>query len=606
MILVFGGTTEGRKTVAELEEAGNPFFYSTKQGEQNIALLHGIPLCGAMPENDMIAFCRSHSIRLIIDAAHPFASHLHHTIARVSRQLHLPVIRYERIYPPRNPAILWVADYEEAIRMLTDKATPVRRVLSTCGVQSISRLRPLKQMGVRLWFRILPRQSSRVLAYEQGACDEELCYYPSPSDTERSTTEDDVALFERLHPDVVLVKESGESGGFEEKTRAALSLGIRVMAIKRPVMPEGFLTVNGEHGLRRMVEHVLPEFYPLHSGLTTGTCATAAALAACFRLLKDECPTSVPVILPNGETIPVDVLYHNDGASVIKDSGDDPDVTNGLEIQASVSHACDAQHENIIIKGGKGVGTITLPGFDSPVGESAINRVPREMIRDNILAHFPDVHLVVTISIPQGEEIARRTFNPRLGIVGGISVVGVSGIIKPFSKAGFLDSIKKCMQVAKASGCDRVVINSGAKSERFVKVYYPALPSQVFVEYGNYIGDTIRMASELHFPQVTLGVMLGKAVKLAAGCLDTHSKKSVMDKSFILDMLREAQCDDTVIRKAEHITLARELWKIIPESQLQRFAEVVIKHCYHYCAPLLPKGQLTILLIDEEGNIYHS
>jgi cobalt-precorrin-5B (C1)-methyltransferase len=228
------------------------------------------------------------------------------------------------------------------------------------------------------------------------------------------------------------------------------------------------------------------------------------------------------------------------------------------------------------------------------------------MIRDNILAHFPDAHLVVTISIPQGEEIARRTFNPRLGIVGGISVVGVSGIIKPFSKAGFLDSIKKCMQVAKASGCDRVVINSGAKSERFVKVYYPALPSQVFVEYGNYIGDTIRMASELHFPQVTLGVMLGKAVKLAAGNLDTHSKKTVMDKSFVLDMLREVPCDDTVIRQAEQITLARELWKIIPESQLQRFAEVVIKHCYHYCAPLLPKGQLTILLIDEEGNIYHS
>lgn len=212
----------------------------------------------------------------------------------------------------------------------------------------------------------------------------------------------------------------------------------------------------------------------------------------------------------------------------------------------------------------------------------------------------PVMDTIVTISIPQGEEIAKRTFNPRLGIVGGISIIGVSGIIKPFSEEAFVDSIRKCMQVAVASGTQRMVINSGAKSERFVKSLYPTLPAQAFVEYGNYIGETLRMADELHVKEVTLGVMLGKAVKLAEGQLDTHSRKAVMNKSFIGDMLREADCDIDISR----ITLARELWELLPKEALVRFARVVIAHCAEHCQPLLPHGELTILLISDEGHIY--
>ena len=209
--------------------------------------------------------------------------------------------------------------------------------------------------------------------------------------------------------------------------------------------------------------------------------------------------------------------------------------------------------------------------------------------------------LTVTISVPQGAEIARRTFNPRLGIEGGISIIGVSGIVKPFSEEAFIDSIHKCMTVAKASGSERVVINSGGKSERFVKALYSTLPQQAFVEYGNYIGETLKMANELGFKHVTLGVMLGKAVKLAAGHLDTHSRKATMDKAFIKQMLEEAGCDIDI----SYITLARELWAMIPKDRLQDFATIIIRHCAEHCNPLLPNGILTILLIDDEGHIYN-
>jgi cobalt-precorrin-5B (C1)-methyltransferase len=358
--------------------------------------------------------------------------------------------------------------------------------------------------------------------------------------------------------------------------------------------------VNGPYGLRRAVEHLLPDFYPLHSGLTTGTCATAAANAAAIRLLKGDMPSEVPVILPNGETIYVPVSYGNDDTSCIKEAGDDPDITNGIQIRARVEPS-----EHFEICGGKGVGRFTVPGFDFPPGEAAINKAPREMIRQNILQllspltpHLPP--LKITISVPQGEEIARRTFNPRLGIEGGISIIGVSGIVKPFSEEAFIDSIRKCMEVAKASGTERVVINSGAKSEGFLKAAYPTLPAQAFVQYGNYIGETLKMADKLGIEHITLGIMLGKAVKLAAGQLDTHSRQATMDKDFVNRLLKEAGISLDI----SGITLARELWKKIPPERLESFANTIIAHCANHCRPLLPNGTLTILLMDDDGKIY--
>ena len=582
MVLVFGGTTEGRKAVEVLEEGGNTYYYSTKTGEQDITLHHGQRIDGALDAEAMQTFCREHGIRLIVDAAHPFASQLHQTIAQVSESLNVPTIRYERIYPERDPEITWIDDYSQIPRV-------IRSLLATTGVQSIAKLKPLEAEGIRIYYRILQRESSIALALKQGASSEQLCYYEDPQDIP-------------VEAEAILLKESGLSGGFSEKVEAAKAKGMRIIALKRPQTPAIFTIVNGPYGLRRMVEKLLPEFYPLHSGLTTGTCATAAAIAATIKLLKNETPEEVPVMLPNGETIMVAVGYGEDCAYCVKDAGDDPDVTNGLEIGAVAEQTLmQGRRSLIMIEGGMGVGTFTLPGFDYPPGSPAINKAPREMICKNI-EPLIDEHtpLNITIFVPQGEEIARRTFNPRLGIEGGISIIGVSGIVKPFSEEAFIDSIRKCMTVAKASGSDRVVINSGGKSERFVKGLYPDLPTQAFVEYGNYIGETLKIAHELDIRNVTLGVMLGKAVKLAAGHLDTHSRRATMDKAFVKQLLDEAHCDVDITP----ITLARELWDLLPKEKAKAFAQVIISHCADHCAPLLPNGSLTILLITDEGTIY--
>ena len=586
MILVFGGTTEGRKAVEVLEEAGTPYYYSTKTGEQDIVLHNGQRTDGALDAEAMRLFCREHDIRLIVDAAHPFASRLHETIASMG----LPVVRYERIYPPRDEDITWIDDYTDIVAADLHGKT----LLATTGVQSIGKLKHLEAQGVRIVYRILNRESSILLAHEQGATDDQLCYY------------EDGAM---PPAGVILLKESGLSGGFAEKVAEARAQGMRIIALKRPRL--SFVnTVNGPYGLRRMVEKLLPAFYPLHSGLTTGTCATAAAVAATRQLLTGETPAEVPVVLPDGETIMVAVGYQREGcAYCIKEAGDDPDVTNGIEVRAEIRPTPGPSlngGEWLVIEGGEGVGRFTLPGFDFPPGSPAINKGPREMIRNNLerlITPLPTGRgrgWVCTISVPQGAEIARRTFNPRLGIEGGISIIGVSGIVKPFSEEAFIDSIRKCMTVAKASGTERVVINSGGKSERFVKALYPTLPTQAFVEYGNFIGATLTIAHELGIRQLTLGVMLGKAVKLAAGHLDTHSRKATMDKNFMAGLLREAGCNLDI----SDITLARELWDRLPDDKRQAFASTVIRHCADHCQPLLPDGELTILLIDDYGKIY--
>ena len=598
MILVFGGTTEGRKAVEVLEEAGNTYYYSTRSDGQKIELVNGIHLTGGMEVPEMITCCREHDIRLIIDAAHPFAEDLHRNLQFLAKHIQAPIIRYDRIYPLHDKEIIWCKDYNAALQQL--ETCHIERLLALTGVSTIGRLRPFWEKHQDSWFRILNRRASHIVAQANRFPEERLVYYE---------TDDTSDLIRDLQPQAIITKESGLSGGFTEKVEAAKQAGIKIFVVERPDYPPHTPNpqnvhieyVNGPYGLRRAVEKLLPEFYPLHSGLTTGTCATAAAVAATMRLLKKETPSEVPVLLPDGETIYVPVSYGEGYASVFKDAGDDPDVTNGLEIRASVSPS-----DTFNIFGGEGVGRFTLPGFDYPPGEAAINKAPREMIRKNLetillplTSHLSP--LSITISVPEGAEIAKRTFNPRLGIEGGISIIGVSGIVKPFSEEAFIESIHKCMTVAKASGSDRVVINSGGKSERYVKALYPTLPQQAFVEYGNYIGETLKIAHELDIKQVTLGVMLGKAVKLAQGHLDTHSKKATMDKEFIHQMLKESDCDTDI----SEITLARELWDILPTDKLNTFASTIIRHCSEHCNPLLPNGSLTILLIDDNGNIFN-
>lgn len=612
MILILGGTTEGRASVRIADEGSGPYYYSTKGSLQEIECAHGIRLTGGMDTASMETFCRENGIRLLIDAAHPFATALHQTVAKVSSSLQIPVIRYERRYPPRDTDLIWCDDYTDAIRKLEEQG--IHRLLALTGVNTIAPLRPWWEK-YPAWFRILKREESLTIATGQGFPIDHLLFYQNEDDAGE--------MMDRLQPDAIITKESGQTGYFIEKVAAARKRSIPVFVVKRPTLPETFYFVYGEDGLRKQIERLLPEFFPLHHGYTTGACATAAAKAALIALLNKEKQTQSSITLPSGEliTLPVaETEWEGDSAicSVIKDAGDDPDVTNGSKIVAKVTLSKEPASAPIRFVAGTGVGTVTLPGLGLEVGGPAINTTPRKMMTEELTSVLEEYRqsisnhtktteacgLIVTISVPGGEELAARTFNPKLGIVGGISIIGTSGIVRPFSTDAFIASIRKETEVAKAIGCTTLIVNSGAKSERYLKARYPELPPQAFVHYGNFIGETLKIASSLDFPQVVMGIMIGKAVKLAEGFLDTHSKKVVMNKDFLKDLAHQAGCAEDTIQKIDAITLARELWQLLPAEEQETFFNLLLKRCHEHCTPLLPKGELSILLITEEGVIW--
>lgn len=594
MILILGGTTEGRLAVKVADEAGSPYYYSTRGIQQKIACRNGIHLTGGMDVEAMTSFCIHHQIRLLVDAAHPFAVGLHQTVHETAIRLNLPVVRVERSYPERATDIVWCEDYEDAVRQL--EKDRIHSLLSLTGVQTIGKLRGYWAKHP-CWFRILKRDESLALARSQGFDEQRIVYYQA---------EDEESLLKRLTPQAILTKESGETGGFQQKIDAARMLGIPVYVVKRPSLPDSFMNVTGEYGLRKQIEKWVPGFYPLRSGYTTGACATAASKAALLGLLRRDIPSLIPIRFPNGETLSlpvVDVQWGEESVSaiVVKDAGDDPDVTHGHRIVSTIRFS---SHPGIHFLQGEGVGKVTLPGLGLEIGEPAINKVPRQMMEQELSALYQG-GLDVTISVPDGRELAKRTFNPKLGIVDGISIIGTSGIVRPFSSEAFVEAIRREIEVAQALGCTHLVINSGAKSERYLKIEFPDLLPQAFVHFGNFIGETLRIADELHIPEVTMGIMIGKAVKLAEGFLDTHSKKVVMNKAFLKQLAIKSGCSQEALALIENLTLARELWEHLSEADASLFFTELLDNCYAHCRPLMSDGKLTILLIDEEGHIFN-
>ncbi len=595
MILIFGGTTEGRVAVEVIETAGKPYFYSTQGTDQQIDCRQGEHIAGAMDAAAMTAFCQAHQIRLIVDAAHPFATGLHRNIAETADRLQIPVVRLERQYPPHRPEIVWCRDFDDAITQL--ERHQVNRLLALTGVNSLAKLRSYWQQH-DCWFRILRREASEKIRAQVGFPAERILFY------EQDGVIDPWLI--RLLPDAILLKESGESGGFTDKVNAALRHGVQVFAIERPPLLASFQVVTGRYTLRRAIERLLPDFFDLRSGVTTGTCATAAAKTALAALLNHETYEGIQITLPDGERLSLPVEFvnfadHSVTVGVRKEAGDDPDVTNGVIITAQV--AFSDTHADIRFIGGEGIGTVTLPGLGIEVGGPAINPVPRQMMERELRQLYAG-GLDVTISIPGGQELAKRTFNHRVGVIDGLSIIGTSGIVQPFSHEAFLDAIRREFEVAVASGISHIVLNSGARSERIVKTRYPMLPPQAFIHYGNAIGETLKIARETGFRNITLGLMLGKAVKLAEGNLDTHSHKVLMNRSFLQTLATEAGCSQEALTAISQLQMARELWGKLTPSDAERFFPLLLKKCWTCCSALLAENShLELFLITDEGEI---
>ena len=294
----------------------------------------------------------------------------------------------------------------------------------------------------------------------------------------------------------------------------------------------------------------------LRFGWTTGTCATAATYAAYKGMVSGEFPGSVSIDTPSGRTAELEIASTGiDGgafsASVVKDAGDDPDVTHGAEIFATVSEG--GAGSGVVFRGGEGVGTITKAGLPVAVGEPAINPVPRKMMEDCIANLARELEgpadVVVTISVPGGEAIAEKTWNPRLGIEGGISILGTTGVVRPFSCSAWIASIHRGIDVARANGIDHVAGSTGATSEAAVKARY-SRPDIALLDMGDFVGGMLKYLRRHPVPRLTISGGFGKMVKLSQGNGDLHSARSRVDFGALAGVAAGAGVDEAGARSA--------------------------------------------------------
>lgn len=320
----------------------------------------------------------------------------------------------------------------------------------------------------------------------------------------------------------------------------------------------------------------------LRKGFTTGSCAAAAAKAACRMLLSGSEVDRISIITPKGPAFDAEILNTERTAGYVKcavrkDGGDDPDITTGALIEAEVRFAgaeegiVDDDAPRVIIKGGKGVGRVTRPGLDQPVGEAAINSVPREMITrevTEVLDMFDCSEAVtVTISVPEGEDLALHTFNPRLGIEGGISIIGTSGVVEPMSRQAILDTIRVELRQKRAEGHDIAFISPGNYGLDFMKATYD-VDLDRSVKCSNFVGETIDMICELGFSGMLLTGHIGKLVKVAGGIMNTHSREADCRMEIIAAAAVREGADTDVLGRILDCLTTEEAYGILYEVGL--------------------------------------
>jgi cobalt-precorrin-5B (C1)-methyltransferase len=344
----------------------------------------------------------------------------------------------------------------------------------------------------------------------------------------------------------------------------------------------------------------------LRSGFTTGSCAAAAAKAAALALVTGICPKEIDIAFPDGSRKSFSV-YHcqrTDGsggkggaacsvtASVIKDAGDDPDVTNGAEISATVSpgradHAGEAGGEcvfldNILLCRGRGIGMVTKPGLAIRVGEPAINPVPRRMIVEAVREITVDRQLTVTISVANGEELAEKTLNKRLGILGGLSILGTTGIVRPISADAWTATIKASLDVAREAGLEEVVLSTGRTSEKGAQQLLE-LPEEAYAMMGDYLEFSLKEAALRQFKTIHLSGMWAKIIKAALRVPQTHVRNGALEMADAAGLLAGLGAEGELLHRIEQSNTAREMYEHLEAAGKTGLVEAVCLKAREYC-----------------------
>ena len=356
----------------------------------------------------------------------------------------------------------------------------------------------------------------------------------------------------------------------------------------------------------------------LKTGYTTGSSATAASKAALLGLLGQQSISDVDIRLPNGRSITIPInsfcMYDDKHArcSVIKNGGDDPDVTHGAEIVVDL-HLTTISGV-IDIDGGHGVGIVTKPGLGLEINKPAINPVPKKMIRENLQDTCTSLHPIldthgirVIISVPKGVELGPKTDNPRIGIRGGISILGTSGIVIPFSTASYAASIRQNLDVALAMGDDIVVLTTGGRSEEMAKKIVE-LPDHCFIQMGDFSGYTIQQCERKQIKKAYIVGFIGKLAKMAAGVKQTHVKGSKVDMKFLAGLAAQSGADTETIEKVRKANTARHVSEIIQSTnnnfRINKFFNLICtnthKHMRQHSNNSVP---IEVVLFDFDGNI---
>ena len=349
---------------------------------------------------------------------------------------------------------------------------------------------------------------------------------------------------------------------------------------------------------------------PLRRGWTTGACATAATKAALTALLTGEFPDPVSIVLPKGErpVFPL-ALEGLDGESahvgIVKDAGDDPDVTHGATIIAKV--AWGEPGSGIIFAAGEGVGTVTRAGLPIPPGEPAINPVPRQMIGAELKmlcrAHGKPADIVVTISIPGGQAIAEKTWNPRLGIIGGLSILGTTGIVHPFSCAAWIHSIHRGVDVARAAGLKHIAGSTGSTSENAVQKLHN-LPEIALIDMGDFAGGLLKYLRAHPVERVTIAGGFAKITKLAQGAMDLHSSRSQIDLAFLAETAIAAGLNQNLKHRIQNANTAQEVLELAQQNGVD-LAAPIAKQALLTCRDILRGAPVSVEIVisDRKGMI---